>query len=64
MQKPGDDSTEHIREIIEEVQTQIVISRALCETSSNLRQQNAELREMLLENMLTCLSRRDHHTKK
>ncbi len=56
--KFDEDATEHIREIIGAVQAEIVISRELRETSSNLRQENAELREMLRENMLTCLSSR------
>ena len=60
--KFDEDATKHIREIIGDVRAQIVISRELRETSSNLRQQSAELREMLFEKMLTCLSRREPWT--
>ena len=60
--KFDEDATEHIEELIGEVRANIIISRELREESSNLRQQSAELREMLHEKMLTCLSRREPWT--
>ena len=61
MQRPQD-TMRRIRELIEETDVQIVISRELCEETHNLRQANAELRELLRENLLTNLSRREHWT--
>ncbi len=63
MQRPQD-TMRRIRELIEETDVQIVISRELCEETHNLRQANAELRELLRENLLTNLSRREHWTDK
>jgi hypothetical protein len=52
MQRPRDDTMQLIRELIEEAGVQIIISRELSEETRNLRQANAELRELLRENLL------------
>jgi hypothetical protein len=62
MQTPRNAGTRRIRELIEETDVQIVISRELCEETHNLRQANAELRELLRKNLLTNLSKRDNWT--
>ena len=41
-----------IRELVEEAEVQIIISQELSEEARNLRQANAELRELLRENLL------------
>ena len=41
------DTMRRIRKLIEEIDVQIVISRELSEETRNLRQANAELRELL-----------------
>ena len=51
MQRPQD-TMRRIRELIEEINVQKVISRELCEETHNLRQANAELRELRRENLL------------
>lgn len=60
MPRPRDDAMRRIRQLIEETEVQIVISRELCEETHNLRQANAELREVLRENLLTFCSKREH----
>ena len=52
MQRPRDDTMQLIRELMEEAGVQIIISRELSEETRNLRQANAELRELLRENLL------------
>jgi len=43
---------ERISKIMEEVRVEMIISRELSEETRNLRQANAELRELLRENLL------------
>ena len=51
-----------IQDVLVEARAQIVISRELCEIAANLRQENAELRELLREALLTNFSSRNHWT--
>ncbi|HJT69181.1 MAG TPA: hypothetical protein VJ731_03225 [Terriglobales bacterium] len=51
-----------IQDVLAEARAQIVISRELCEIAANLRQENAELRELLREALLTNFSSRNHWT--
>ena len=51
-----------IQDVLAEARAQIVISRELCEIAANLRQENAELRELLRETLLTNFSSRNHWT--
>ncbi len=63
MKSVGDDSVRRIREIITAIHEQIAVSRELRKVSQGLRFENADLRELLRENLLTCLSKREHNTK-
>ncbi len=47
-------------EIIRATREQIATARKLREMSQNLRQENAGLRELLRENLLTWWSKREH----
>jgi hypothetical protein len=60
MQRPPDARTRRIREIVAAVEVQITLARELRETSHNLTQENAELRELLRENLLTFRAKREH----
>jgi siroheme synthase (precorrin-2 oxidase/ferrochelatase) len=60
MQRPRDARTRRIREIIEAVEAQVVISREIREHTHNLIQTNAELRELRRENLLTFRAKREH----
>lgn len=60
MQRPPDARTRRIREIVEALEAQIVISREIREHTRNLIQTNAELRELLRENLLTSRAKREH----
>jgi len=62
MNSAEDETTRRVREIRTAVHAQITVSRKLCEISQNLRQQNADLREWLRENLLAFWSKREHWT--
>ena len=47
------------RERIDSLAAQVTMARALSDTARNLRQYNAELRELLRENRLMSLSRKE-----
>jgi hypothetical protein len=60
MNNAEDETARRVREILTAVHAQIAVSRKLCEMSQNLQQQNADLRELLRENLLVCWSKREH----
>lgn len=49
-----------VQQLIEQIEVQIVISGELCEEMHNLRQANAELRELMRENLLANFAKREH----
>jgi hypothetical protein len=60
MQRPPDARTRRIGEIVAAVEAQITLAREVREHTHNLIQTNAELRELLRENLLTSRAKREH----
>ncbi len=60
MDRSGDESRRHMRDMSASLRAAIATARELREMSQNLRQANADLRELLRENLLTCWSKREH----
>jgi hypothetical protein len=52
------------RERMDSILAQVIKVRALCETARDLRQYNAELRELLREALLTALTIRTRNTRR
>ena len=60
MDRSRDNTRRRIRDMIAVLRAEIATSRDLREMSQNLRQENADLRELLRENLLSCWSKREH----